>query len=317
MTCVRVRAAARILTRTWTQVRHRGGPIASLNTRPTPIASVMATLDTPPFKQQWDQMYALNRLVKAEPRVHDGLYNKRIKILHEDDQLLVVDKPPFLPVGPSKFWTLSADQDTIITALRRQRKTTAEDIGKAETLYPVQELDPEITGVLLIAKNCQARLSYQLALRGHFNMLTTKGQTARRAKWRSLPKRHNQLFTAVVWGTSNKSHGFLAYPLMVDRERKPMLRIDFKRATECSTEWKNLRTDNKLMRVQLRPEGFRPAQLRAHMYSVGWPIVGDHMYGYRPALELSPNRLLLHSTSVTLWHPQENEEVTYSCDVPF
>ena len=81
------------------------------------------------------------------------------------------------------------------------------------------------------------------------------------------------------------------------------------------TDWRVLRTDGETTRLRLTPHTGRSHQLRVHMREIGHPILGDPFYATGPARDFP--RLMLHSESLRLRHPDGGKGMTFKARVPF
>jgi tRNA pseudouridine32 synthase/23S rRNA pseudouridine746 synthase len=120
-------------------------------------------------------------------------------------------------------------------------------------------------------------------------------------------------YIAVVEGIIEEDSGIIDYPMRKDMTQSlpPKHLVDCVRGKKAVTEWKVLERTESTTRVALFPETGRSHQLRVHMQSIGFPIVGDPIYGH-PA-----GRLMLHAGSLEFIHPVTNERIRLECPAPF
>jgi len=202
-------------------------------------------------------------------------------ILHYlDDSLLVAEKPAGLLSVPGR---LPENQDCLVSRL--------------QVLYPdaltVHRLDQVTSGLMLYArgKGIQAALSAQF-------------------EKRVVSKRYE----AVVQGVIEGDAGEVALPLICDWPNRPRQMVDFERGKPALTRWRVLARDVEAQRtrVELEPVTGRSHQLRLHMASLGYPIVGDVMYGAQPA-----GRVQLHACRLGFVHPVSGQVVEFVSKSPF
>merc|ERR1719471_2814302 len=125
--------------------------------------------------------------------------------------------------------------DTVVQAVMRQ-------VGYP--VYPVQSLDPDASGLLLLAKSPNALVSLRQAL-SHVSVNdmrrkinSGKSNSFHRSRNDLIRvKHHDQIYTALVHGKAG-GYGFMPFPLTIDRERKPMLRVDFNRGEQVITKYR-------------------------------------------------------------------------------
>jgi tRNA pseudouridine32 synthase/23S rRNA pseudouridine746 synthase len=203
-----------------------------------------------------------------------------LKILHEDHELVVVDKPAGLLSVPGKGEHLS---DCLIERVRRV----------FPTVLLVHRLDRDTSGVIAFA-------------------LTPLAQ--RHLGWQFEERGARKTYVARLWGETAEKEGVVDLPLRVDWPNRPrqIVALDGRPAL---TRWKALKRGNGETRVRLFPETGRSHQLRVHMQAIGHPILGDPFYAEGPAREFP--RLMLHSESLQLRHPDGGRVFKVTSPAPF
>jgi 23S rRNA pseudouridine1911/1915/1917 synthase len=216
-----------------------------------------------------------------------------IRIVYEDESLLVIDKPAGLVVQPGN----RKERGSLLDLLEEYRLRAPEpgrtgehpptthpddgnDVGPPFRYTPVHRLDRETSGVLLIAKTRKTAraLSYFIARRMVFKEYVAMVEGVPETKTGEIAVR-----LATVKGT--KSH---AVPDPKGKE-----------ARTTYTVVKELPENRSLIKVSI--DTGRTHQIRAHLASIGHPIVGDREYG---AAGIAPKgRLFLHAWKIQLRHP--------------
>ncbi len=206
-----------------------------------------------------------------------------LDILHEDDHLVVVDKPTGLVVHPGA----GTDTPTLVEGLLSDRTLPPSD----DPIRPgvVHRLDKETSGVILVAKTSTALTHLQ-----------------RQFAARSVTKS----YIAVVGGIIREKEGTIDAPIGRDPTYPRRMSIQ-SQGRAAQTDFRVLRRleDSTLLLAQ--PRTGRTHQLRVHFCYIGRPVLGDAIYGNVPA-----ERLLLHAWRITVRHPETEEVLRFEAPVP-
>ncbi len=211
-------------------------------------------------------------------------------VVHEDRDVIVVDKPAGLVVHPGGSRTTRSLASGLL-----QRYPELRGVGVEGRWGLVHRLDKDTSGLLLVARNQNA-----------YDDLTAK--LRRREIIRS--------YIALVHGLIGSPTGTIDAPIGSDpaRPMRRMLAPDGRPArTHFQVEATFPGEDCTLVRVGL--ETGRTHQIRVHFAAIGHPVVGDVWYGHQPRRATSP-RLFLHAFEVSLEHPATGEQVTFTSDLP-
>ncbi len=202
-----------------------------------------------------------------------------LSIVHEDDSLLVVDKPAGMVVHPAPGnWS-----GTLVNALLGREGCDAD--GVPDRAGIVHRLDKETSGLLLVAKTERAQRLLGAAIADR--------RVARR-------------YAAMVWGHLAEDSLTIDRPIARDpNDRKRMAIVSAGRAAR--TDFVRLARYNSgdLLRAQLHTG--RTHQIRVHLASVGKPVMGDDVYGGgggRKLAGLPPKRHFLHAAWLRFAHPE-------------
>lgn len=199
-----------------------------------------------------------------------------LEILYEDLDVILLNKPPFLPVHPSKGHVA----DTLANGL------TDYYHKKGETFVSrcVLRLDANTSGAVLFAKNAYAhdRLRRQLAC----------GELKKE-------------YQALVHGTP-PFHGRIDAPVYRPEEATVRRVVD-ERGKAAVTEFYTQRTDGNLSLLKVLPLTGRTHQIRLHLSHLGHPLVSDFLYGDENDGIL--NRHGLHCSRITFLHPVTGKAV--------
>lgn len=229
----------------------------------------------------------------AEPEVsHD------IQILYEDDILMAINKPPDLPCHPAGRYF----KNTLLTMLR-------ETCPEARL---VNRLDRETSGIILIAKNKR-----------------TSGKLGRQFERRQVTKEY-QVLVEGDFPDQLLAEGVLA----VDNESPVIKKRVFLWEGEgetCSTQFRRLGAGSNLSLVHVTLGTGRMHQIRATLSSLGFPVVGDKIYGLdetifirlvqgavtaQDRITLRLPHQALHAWRLTVRHPVTQEDKTFEAPLP-
>lgn len=222
-----------------------------------------------------------------------------LTVLHEDDDIVVIDKPAGLVVHPAA----GHPDQTLVNALLFHVKDLS-GIGGEIRPGIVHRLDKDTSGVMLIAKHDEAH-----------RKLTADWNTDRVRKE----------YLALVYGTPSTERGTIDAPIGRDpRDRKRMAVVPGGRRAVTEYELAERLRHISLVRCRLRTG--RTHQIRVHMKHIGHPIVGDPVYSgpqwrgipdkrVQRALS-SLGRQALHAERITFVHPRTGQTMTVEAPLP-
>ncbi|GAA1399515.1 RluA family pseudouridine synthase [Catellatospora coxensis] len=214
-----------------------------------------------------------------------------LRIIHSDDDIVVVDKPVGVAAHPSPGWT----GPTVIGGLAAMGQTVATS-GAAERQGVVHRLDVGTTGLMVVAKSESAYSALKWAF-----------------KHREVDKRYH----AVVQGHLDPLRGTVDAPI----DRHPT--HDWKFAVMSGgkpsiTHYDTLEAFPSASLVDIRLETGRTHQIRVHFSALRHPCVGDTTYGADPTLSarLGLHRQWLHARELSFIHPGTGQEVRFVSEYP-
>jgi tRNA pseudouridine32 synthase/23S rRNA pseudouridine746 synthase len=202
-----------------------------------------------------------------------------IQIIHIDDSLLVVNKPDGLLAVPGRG---PDKQDCLISRLQF-------DFPDA---LVVHRLDMSTSGIMVFAreKQMQRRLSQMFSER-----------------------KIDKYYVAVVEGKLEPEVGEVNLPIAADWQNRPLRKIDTSKGKRSLTQFSLVNFIEGNSRVELHPITGRTHQLRLHLSAIGYPILGDALYGN---VSNAP-RLMLHASSLTFVHPFSGQYLCFNCTPAF
>ncbi len=214
--------------------------------------------------------------------------NIPLDIIHEDAALLVVNKPAGMVVHPA----LGHMSGTLVNAVLAHCPQTAE-VGAPDRAGIVHRLDKDTSGLILIAKDDETRAALQ-----------------RQFKRRQVAK----TYLALVEDQVQPREGIIEAPIGRDkRQRKKMAVV--RRGREARTMYRAVEYFANHTLLEVRPHTGRTHQVRVHLAWLGYPVVGDTVYGRRRQ-RLLKNRHFLHAARLRFTHPATGEEVTFEAPLP-
>ncbi len=209
-----------------------------------------------------------------------------LAIVYEDNDLIVVDKPAGLAVHPAP----GHPSHTLVNAILAHCPQLA-SVGGSLRPGIVHRLDKDTSGLMLIAKNDRARLKLQSQI-----------------KERSILKR----YLVLARGRLAPERGTIEAPIGRDpRNRKRMAIVAAGR--EAITHYRVLRYLNNYTLLEVTPETGRTHQIRVHLSAIGYPVVGDALYGAKsPFL----GRQFVHASYLRFEHPSSGRVVEFTSELP-
>jgi 23S rRNA pseudouridine1911/1915/1917 synthase len=213
-----------------------------------------------------------------------------LRVVFEDERLLVVDKPAGLVVHPAPGHSTG----TLVNALLAHLPGL-EAGSDASRPGIVHRLDKDTSGLIVIAKDAPTHTALAHQMREH-----------------STVKR----YLALVEGRMPAAEGVIDAPIGRDpRHRQRMALVsEVNGGREARTRFKTLWEARGRSLLELQLETGRTHQIRVHLASVGHPVVGDIVYG-RAQLPLPP-RQFLHATHLEFVHPATGEWLLFDAPLP-
>jgi len=226
------------------------------------------------------------RVATVTPREVEG-----IRIVHDDADIVVVNKPAGVAAHPSLGW----DGPDVVAHLAAAgfRISTS---GASERQGIVQRLDVGTSGLMVVAKSEQAYTALKRAFR---NREVSK-------VYHTLVQGHPDPFTGTIDAPVARHPGHDWKMAVVDGGRHSVTHYDTLEAFRAAT----------LLEVQL--ETGRTHQIRVHMAAIKHPCVGDPLYGSDPnlAARLGLERQWLHAVELGFTHPGTGEWVVFESGYP-
>ena len=235
--------------------------------------------------------------------------NIPLKIVFEDEYLLVLDKPAGLVVHPAA----GHEKGTLVNALIAHCGTSLSGIGGVKRPGIVHRLDKDTSGLLVVAKT-------DIAHQGLAKLFADHGKT--------LPLTREYL--AFIWGTPARHSGTVDAPLgrhPIGREKIAVALPG--RGRRAVTHWRLVESfSGEASLVSCRLETGRTHQIRVHMAHIGHPVLGDPLYatGFKTKTARLPlaakatlaslSRQALHAAVLSFPHPLTGAALRFTSTLP-
>lgn len=207
---------------------------------------------------------------------------EEIRILHADNDLLLVRKPDLLLSIPGRH---PLNKDCLETRLQQRHPSAS----------IVHRLDLDTSGIMVIPLN-----------------KPTHAHISRQFQLRQVEKSYH----AIVYGLVTQDSGEIDLPIAADWDNRPLQIICNERGRSALTRFQVLERGVDRTRLLLTPVTGRRHQLRIHMRELGHPILGCDMYAHPEALAMA-SRLMLHASTLAFEHPGTGEWLTGECPPDF
>lgn len=206
-----------------------------------------------------------------------------IELLYEDEYLLIANKPPRQLVHPSRQ-TISGTLANFLAFQLQQR-------GIVSTIRPIHRIDRDTSGCVMLAKDSRSQFLLE-------QQLITK--TMKRTYW------------ALVKGIVSPPSGTITAPIG-RHPNLPNRRAISEHGEPAITHYQVRRTFKDCSLLELTLDTGRTHQIRIHLAHLGYPIIGDGMYGVRVSWM---HRQALHAAAISFRHVGSGQELTIEAPLP-
>ena len=206
-----------------------------------------------------------------------------LNILFEDDAMLIVNKPPYLPVHPS--------MNHFTDSLSNGIKYYYNSINLSRKIRPVNRLDKDTSGIVIFAKNEYVQESLISQMKSN---------------------KFKKKYIALVDGILEKNTGIINAPIC-RKENSIIERKVSINGQSAVTYFKVLKRYNNYSLVEFLLETGRTHQIRVHSSYLGHAILGDTLYGSSSSLI---SRQALHAYKINFIHPINHKNLEIIADIP-
>ena len=213
-----------------------------------------------------------------------------LRIVYEDEDLLVIDKPKGLVVHPAP----GHQEDTLVNGLLYAMGDDLSGINGELRPGIVHRIDKDTSGLLAVAKNDLAHTKLASQLKDH-----TMART----------------YEAIVCGSFREDSGTVDAPIGRHPSDRKKMCVTERNSRNAVTHWEVVARYRGYTHIRCRLETGRTHQIRVHMAHIGHPILGDTVYGHRNK-ELGQDSQCLHAGALCFKHPRDGRPVMVFSPLP-
>lgn len=245
-----------------------------------------------------DEVVKMNRILNAGEIIKIDLAKDEsqdiapekmdIGIIYEDEDILVVNKKPFMVVHPTKSYQSGTLANGVINYFMESNQNCIVRL--------VSRLDMNTSGLIIIAKN---QFSH--------------GMLSKEMSENKVEKR----YLAIVHGNLEKESGTIDLPIYKPEGiENGIRRVIDERGQRSVTHYKVIESFENASLVECKLETGRTHQIRVHLNSIGHPIYGDTLYGYGEEEEELIKRQALHAYALDFKSPRTGEMLSLKSELP-
>jgi 23S rRNA pseudouridine1911/1915/1917 synthase len=216
--------------------------------------------------------------------------NIPLDIVYEDSDVIVINKPRGMVVHPA----VGHPNGTVVNAVLYHCKDLS---GINGVMRPgiVHRIDKDTSGLLMIAKNDLAHASLAAQLKEH-----------------SV----NRRYSALVYGVMQHDKGTIDAPIGRANHDRKLYVVTDKNSKHSITHFAVIERFDEYTLLELKLETGRTHQIRVHMKYIGFPLVGDPVYGGKSGRTLGMKGQALHAGILGFVHPRSGEYLEFTVPIP-
>ena len=245
-------------------------------------------IDKPSYKTKLDDVIDVT---EKEIEVLDLVpENIPLKIIYEDEDILIIDKERGMVVHPSNGHL----SGTLVNAIMYHCKDKLSSINGVIRPGIVHRIDKDTSGILCICKNDDSHKNISLQFSNHTN---------------------KRKYLAIVKGVIKNDFGEIDKPIGRDKRNRLRMAID-PSGKEAITRYKVLKRFNNYTYIECELLTGRTHQIRVHMKDLGFPLLGDLTYGKVDRNFKDLDGQILHAYYLEFNHPRTNERIKFEAKLP-
>ncbi len=211
-----------------------------------------------------------------------------MNILHQDESIIVLNKPAGLPVLPDGW---EKDAPYLVKMLEEEFGNPS--TGAGQRIFIVHRLDKATSGVMVFARNAEVHRALNIQFENH---------------------EVQKIYRAIAEGNPKWDEHTAKHPLRVNVGHKHRTMVDEKNGVNAETRFKVLKRYADHVLLEASPMTGRTHQVRVHAYALGHPLLGDVLYSASETNLIA--RPALHAYSLTFTHPAANERISFTASYP-
>lgn len=219
--------------------------------------------------------------------------NIPIEIIYDDEDIAVINKPKNMVVHPAP----GHYQGTLVNALMYYFGDNLSGINGVMRPGIVHRIDKDTTGLLIVCKNDKAHRNIAEQLAEH-----------------SITRKYHAIVCGIIKedeGTVNKNIG------RSKNDRKKMAVVNCNEGKPAITHYKVLKRYEGYTYIECSLETGRTHQIRVHMASIGYPLLGDTVYGYSCKKQpFKTEGQVLHAKTIGIIHPSTGKYIEFDSEIP-
>lgn len=222
-------------------------------------------------------------------------------VLYEDDSIIVVDKPAFFPTEE----TITGSRDNLHEAVIRYLWSKNPALRNPPYVGIMHRLDRETSGVILFTKTRTVNAAVHDMFENHIARKVYRAVCTKNINAKELQKEFsvdNFIGRVSASSAACKMGVVKGSAANVKNKNVPL---------HAHTDFTLVAKKNDLYFIEARPATGRTHQIRVHLSSIGYPLLGDELYGGK-----NSGRIMLHALSLTFPHPLTGKIMTVTSELP-